>query len=160
MSDIIQALLNAVETREIDLGECAEMYAGVKIPIRVNWTRGHKRRYSELAQENDAIQDEYKAASENENSDIASLNRRGEENATSWLEWWAVALLMTLDEVSALKDALPPPHWEWLKNRIVKTIRKYEADETKKVLASLGRSSEEPEPSPPTSGTDSSSQDG
>lgn len=137
MSDIIKALLDAVEIREIDLNECAEMYNGVKIPIRVNWPRGHKKRRYELSRELGEIQKAHAALQPDD--DIEDLGKRADENATSWVEWWAVSLMMEVDEVAILKDSLPDPHWEWLTNRIVDTANQYEVDETKKVLVSRGR---------------------
>lgn len=143
MSDIIKALLNAVETREIDLSECAEMYNGAKLPIRVNWPRYHKKRRYELSRELGEIQKAYTASQPDD--DIEDLGKRADENAASWIEWWSVSLMMEVDEVATLKDSLPVPHWEWLTNRIVDTVNQYEVDETKKALVSRGRISGERE---------------
>ncbi len=158
MSGIIDALLKAVVTREIDLGECGDAYAGIKLPVRVNWPRAWKRRRFELSRELYAIKEEHDERTKG--TDIDALNKRADENATAWNEWWSGVLLMTPDEKAELQEAMPDPHWEWLVARIVACASEYEVNETKKVNVSRGRTSEEPEPSPPTSGTDSSSQDG
>lgn len=169
MSDIIQALLSAVVTREIDLAECDEAYAGVKLPVRVNWPRLWKKQRFALSKEHFAIRDALGAYTD-EDSDtkqtdesaiaIDKLNKRADENSTAWNEWWSGILLMTPDEIVKLQEALSPPHWDWLGARIIARVTKYEVDETKKVNVSRGRTLEEPEPSRQTSGTDSSSQDG
>jgi hypothetical protein len=169
MGDIIQALLKAVEIREIDLSECAEMYAGVKIPVRVNWPRAWKKQRWALSREHFAIRDALKEytdengniirTDENE-TNIDALDKRADEVRDNFNAWWSGVLLMTPAEKATLEDALPPPHWEWLTNRIIKTVHDYEADETKKAADLRGRTSEEPEPKPPTSGKDSPSQDG
>lgn len=143
MSGIIDALLKAVVTREIDLGECTDAYAGVKLPVRVNWPRAWKKRRFELSREHYAIKDEY--GKRDKDTDIGALNKRADENAAAWNEWWAGVLLMTPGEKVGIQEAMLDAHWEWLLARIVERAQEYEADETKKVHASPGRISEERE---------------
>jgi hypothetical protein len=169
MSDIIQALLNAVETREIDLSECAEMYAGVKVPVRVNWPRTWKKQRWALSKEHFAIRDALKEHTDengaiirtDENSaDIDALDKRANEIKDGFHNWWANVLLMTPAEKATLEDALPLPHWEWLTNRIVEAAHDYEVHETKKAADLRGRTSGEPARKCPNCGETLASQDG
>ncbi len=154
MSKLIKALLGATVTREIDLAECDEVYAGIKLPIRVNWPRVWKKQRVELSLETYKILEEMKPHRDgdgnikrtNENTaEIDAINRRGDENAAQWTEWWAGVLMMTPDEVATLEETLSQPHWGWLTNRIPKRVTEYEENETKKVRALPGRTSEKPE---------------
>jgi len=162
MSDLMKSLLGAVTTREIDLGECADMYAGVKLPVRVNWPRAWKKQRWALSKELHAIQAEYVELTDNDGDAelaegqsiaIEALGKRREENAAAWEAWWSGVFVMSIDDTIALKHALPAPHWEWLTQRVIDTMTKYEVEETKKALGSLGPTSGEPEPSPRKSGT-------
>jgi hypothetical protein len=160
MSDLIKSLLDAVTTREIDLEECSEMYAGVKLPVRVNWPRAWKKQRWTLSKEHHAIQDEYvkltscdAEPTKEQSSATEALSARREENAAAWDAWWSGVFMMSLDDTIELRHALPAPHWEWLTGRIIDTMTEYEVEETKKALGSRGRSSGEQEQPPLTSGT-------
>lgn len=167
MNDLIQSLLSAVETREIDMAECSPVYAGAKFGVRVNWTRAHKKHRYTLMQELAAIletdedhKSRRKAKAKIEDSEIDTLNKRSDEYSANITKWWAVVFMMEPEEVETVRDALSPPHWDWLTGAIIKAVNEYEATETKKALALRGLSSEEPARKCPNCGTELPLQDG
>lgn len=155
MDALLAALAAAVETRELDLGDLSEIYIGVKLPYRVNWTRGQKKARWTLARELGGIQKALKGAADGNgkltDEETEALNERAEANAAGWMTWWAEALQMTPDEVERLRDALPAPHWEWITAHIIQAVYVYEAEETKKVHAAPGSISTKPDESHPNS---------
>lgn len=146
MDALLEALAAAIETRTLDLGELSEMYAGVTLPFRVNWTRGQKKARWALARE---LTDIRKALENGKLTDeeTTTLSERAEDNASGWMIWWAEVFRMTPDDAERLRDALPPPHWEWVTARIVAAVFDYEAAETKKAQGGPGSTSEEPDES-------------
>ena len=139
MSDLLNALKKAVVKATLDLGELDEMYAGVRLPFRINWTRGQCKERGRLLFELADIIERQRTLLETEQKEtladkMAVVEADGENNAAGWLDWWEGVLLMTPSEVEELQDAMSRPHWQWVANQIVERQAVYEAAEIKKAV--------------------------
>lgn len=146
MSDLLDALKAHVVTRPLDLSELG--YDGAVLNVRVNWTRGQKRRRWQLANRLGTLQAEIKEGAENGN-----FQERAQANAQGWRDFWADILVDCDDagEVQELQEALPDPHWQWISRRITKMVVDYEEAETKKAVGSLSPTGEVQAPNSPKS---------
>lgn len=147
MSELLRQLKTVVVTGEIDLAELDEAYRdpesgdGIRIPFRLNWTRGQKERQRELQQETLDLQKRYLRLNDEEMLNDAEAwqvakdeaDRLSEENWEHWATWWAELLLMPVSEVTALAEAIPEQHWVWITAQVATRAREYEQAALKKV---------------------------
>lgn len=143
MSELVAQLRAVMVRGELDLSELEEKYRdaegeGLRIPFRLNWTRRQKERQRELQQETLALQERYvrlKGLVEDREAwweEKREADKEGEENWRHWAEWWAGILLMEMDEVVALADAIPEQHWVWITAQVAMRAGEYEKGMVKK----------------------------
>ena len=162
---IVEQLRKVLVTDELDLSELDESYVEVdeegnehpiKLPFRLNWTRGLKERRHDLRKELFAIQDALRDADDDE---IEALNKRADAYADKAMAWWADVLLMDVDEVRAIQGAIPDGHWQWIAGQIVRRVGEYEEDAVKKAHAAPSPTSGEQGQGRQTSSSEPNSQE-
>ncbi len=157
---IIEQLRKVVVTDNLDLSELDGSYTyqdeegdehPIKLPFRLNWTRGLKERRRDLRKETFAVQNALRELDSEDKAKVDELNERAEAVTDQWAAWWADVLMMGVDEVEALKDAIPDGHWDWITGQIVRHVSEYELDAVKKASVRPSRTGEEQEASPQNS---------
>lgn len=143
MKGLVEQLRGVVVRGELDLTELEEGYVDeegepLRLPFRLNWTRGQKERQRELQGETVELQRLYvKLKGLVEDAEAwrkakGEADRASEENWRHWAEWWAGILLLETEEVVALADGIPERHWVWITARVASRATEYEEGALKK----------------------------
>lgn len=130
--------------RDMDLSPLGDEYRGddgsaQSLRVRINWTRGQKRRRWDIAAAIGEVQQEFakmKDGADAPDDKVAELSRRSEQLLAEAYGLWGEIFDCTGDEMEQLSDLMPEPHWDWVKTRAYDMALEYEAEEAKKLAGS------------------------
>lgn len=141
---LIGSLQKVVVRGTLNLTELDEAYRDpetkepLTLDFRLNWAREQKERQRDLQQETLELQRAYVALKDLVDDHEAwraakdEADRLSDENWLHWAEWWSGILLMEVEEVIQLADAIPEQHWVWVTSQVAQRAGAYEEAAVKK----------------------------